>query len=173
MPPAMQDDVNDPVDADPLETDHDFDRGGPAAKLDQTRPAAVAALLADRELRQSIGGAWPLYAMLLLSWEGAVAGTRDEIGTLLHEDGRNIGNWIKALVKAGIAEVEKSGRRMKIVLTDRHMRVALMPDIVTVIDNAGQQEEPVLSDHQQGVLRLMDQAKTVGGTVEIRVAIGG
>ena len=114
-----------------------------------------------------------MYAMLLLSWEGAVAGTRDEIGTLLHEDGRNIGNWIKALVKAGIAEVEKSGRRMKIVLTDRHMRVALMPDIVTVIDNAGQQEEPVLSDHQQGVLRLMDQAKTVGGTVEIRVAIGG
>lgn len=135
----------------------------------RTRSLALAALLADPDLRRAVGVAWPLYLMLILDWSGEITGTRDEIGTKLGEDGRNVGNWVGILAEAGVATVERIGRRMKVSLVGEHLEVARMPDAVTVVDVGTPQ--PVLDGRSREVLDLMDRARALGGEAEVRITV--
>lgn len=136
-----------------------------------TRCRAVAALLADPDVRRQVGSAWPLYLMLALEWDGSATGTRDEIGERMGEEGRNVGNWMDVLVKSEIATVVKSGRRIAVRLAGTHMEAAGLPDVVTVAKE-GVPCEPNLDDRQRGVLRLLEDARAVNGSVEIRIKVG-
>lgn len=134
------------------------------------RLEAVRDLVADATVCEAVGAAWRLWLRLLLIEGGSMTGTREELGQKLGVSGRNVGNWVTALQNNGIVKVCKTGRKMKVELADQHMSVALMPDIVTV--DGGAKARPELDDHQRSVLRLMDDARAVGGKVEIRIAVG-
>jgi len=135
-----------------------------------TRASALAALVADPEVRKGVGAAWPLYVALVAGWGGEVAGTRDEIGERLGEDGRNVGNWVERLAKAGIAAAARDRRRMKVELLGEHMEVARMPVTVTVADDE-HEDEPKLDEKQRGVLSLVDDARAMGGKLRITVEV--
>ena len=144
----------------------------PVARGGETRASALAELLADPEVRKQVGAAWPLYVLMVAGWGGVAEGTRDEIGGRLGEDGRNISNWVDRLVQAGIATVEKSSRRVEVKLAGEHMRVAKLPDAVTVV-NEKQDDEPNLDERQRQLLGMIQAAEALGGTVEIRTPLVG
>ena len=127
-------------------------------------------MLADPELRRCVGSAWALYLMLVLDWGGTATGTRDEIGEKLGEDGRNVGNWIIGLQDAGIVMVERTGRRLNIILKGAHMDVAQMPDAVTVVKDT-ETPHPVLDARRRGILELIDKAKALDGEAEVRITV--
>lgn len=133
-------------------------------------PKALAALLVDPELRRGVGSAWPLYLMLVLQWGGTATGTREDLGARMTEDGRNVGNWVAALERAGIVSVEKRGRRMTVALTGEHMAVARMDDGVAVA-KAAAPAEPARGTRQLELLDLMDKAKSLGGEAEVRIVV--
>jgi len=136
-----------------------------------TRTQALTSLLADPGVRRQIGSAWPLYVMLALDWRGSVTGTRDGIaGRMGGEIGRNVGNWVDGLVKAKIATVHRTGRRMTVALGGEHMEAARMPDAVTVVKEAAP-AEATLDDRQRYILGLFDDAREMGCDAEIRIAV--
>jgi len=135
-----------------------------------TRASALAELLGDPEIRKGIGAAWPLYMMLVLNQSGEVSGTRDEVGAMLGEDGRNVGNWVDRLEAAGIATVAKDRRRMEVSLTGRHMEVALLPETVAVVGEK-KDDRRELDERQERILRLVDDARAVGKRIELKVEL--
>ncbi len=135
-----------------------------------TRSRMLASLVADPEMRRRIGGAWPLYLMLILEWNGSAAGTRDEIGDRMGEDGRNVANWVAALERAEVLKVERSGRKMTVSLVGEHMGVARMPDSITVAGDPGA-PEPALDGRQRDILDLMEKARSMGGEAEVRIIV--
>lgn len=134
-----------------------------------TRSRMLATLMVDPEMRKRIGGAWPLYLMLMLEWDGLAAGTRDEIGGRMGESGRNVGNWVGSLEQAEIVGVERHGRRMTVKLVGQHMEIAQMPDKVTEQD--AKPAEPFLGERQKSILDLMDKATSMGGEAEVRIVV--
>jgi DNA-binding transcriptional ArsR family regulator len=128
----------------------------------------LVALLAAPESRRAIGSAWPLYLALVLEWGGTVTGTRDEIAGRMGEDGRNMGNWISALERAGIVTVERNGRRMRVRLGAGHMEAATAPETVTVVRDM---PNPARDDGRRDVLDLMDRARALGGEAEVRIVV--
>ena len=140
------------------------------ARGDETRASALAVLLADPEVRKQVGAAWPLYVLMVAGWGGIAEGTRDEIGNRIRESGRNAGNWIDVLVNNGIAKKMKQGRRMKVELVGEHMRVAKLPDAVTVV-NKERDDEPKLDEDQKRVLMVFDNVRAMGGKIRITTEV--
>ena len=158
-------------DAEPPTDDRSHNGAGGETRC--TRSRALAALLADAEVRKAVGSAWPLYVMLVLGWEGTVSGTRDQIGEMLDEPGRNVGNWVNALEEAGIVKVERVGRRMSVELTDEHMSVAMMPDGISDSGDDPEQDGicEELSNPDRELLSLLDKARSMAGRIEIRMQL--
>lgn len=160
--------VHPAVAAGPLQADGD-PRGDQRDGV-QTRSRALAGLLADPDARRAIGSAWPLYMLLVLGWGGTATGTREEIGARMAEDGRNVGNWVSTMERAGIATVERIGRRMSVALAGEHMHVARMGDAVAVAKD-GAPAESARGPRQLELLELMDKAKSLGGEAEVRIVV--
>jgi DNA-binding transcriptional ArsR family regulator len=150
----------------PVNDCHVLHRDGVA----RTKTAALAEILRQPAMLKRIGPAWQLYFRLVLDGEGSAAGTRDEIGERLGEDGRNVSNWVSSLHEAGIVTVEKTGRRMKVTLTGIHMDAARMPDAVTVVKES-EPSSPAIDDRRRNVLELMDRARALGGEAEVRIVV--
>ncbi len=108
--------------------------------------------------------------MLALEWGGSATGTREEIGERMSEDGRNVGNWITALERAGIVTVERTGRRMNVNLAGEHLEAARMPESVFAPIDAAP-AIPARGARQLELLELMDKAKSLGGEAEVRIVV--
>lgn len=124
-----------------------------------TKTGRLAELLADPEVRRRIGSGWPLYMMLALEWGGTASGTREGIGARMTEDGRNVGNWVASLERAGIVNVEKHGRRMMVTLAGEHMAAARIADSVVV----AKATEPAEDDPELARLVSMYRAAKAAG----------
>lgn len=91
-------------------------------------------------------------------------------GQALAEDGRNVGNWVAALEHAGIAKVERDGRKMRVELLGGHMAAAMAPEG----GGAGTPAvapAPAIDGRRKDILDLMDRAESMGGEAEVRIVV--
>lgn len=141
----------------------------PAETCVVCKSTALAAVLQDHALMESIGCGWRLFMLLVLLTAGRMVGTWDDIGEAMGTNASTARKWAGRLKTAGVVVITPKGKRVDVGLTERYMAIAQTPDTLPATPELPARDAD--TPRMVRLRQLADIADEAGIQLEVRMIV--
>lgn len=132
----------------------------------KSKSELLVCLMSQTEIFDKVGAAWPLFMRLILTKDGRLMGTHDDIAKQCGNISKDtVRAWVKRLTNVHIVEANTEGWQVTVKLTGVYMDVARAPESIQV----SSQVLPPERGDDVALRMIREGTRELGGTMTITI----